>query len=116
MKRTISKMGAHLKLDVPALDAVPVDDTEHVDLIVEVTHVADNGVVLHVGHILGHYDIFVASCGNEDIDLLEDILHIGGNLHIGRHSSGPDAIACTLQTLSDIPNCVGRGIVRGNTL
>eukprot|EP00951_Prasinocladus_malaysianus_P036621 scaffold387188_cov48-Prasinocladus_malaysianus.AAC.1 len=39
----------------------------HVDFVVEVADVADDGVVLHLGHVLGHDDVFVAGGGDEDV-------------------------------------------------
>ena len=48
----------------------------HVDFVVEVTNVADDSVVLHLGHVGSHDDSEVASCGNIDISGGED----GGKL------------------------------------
>ena len=42
-------------------------EASHVDLVVEVANVADNGVVLHLGHIGGHDDVLVTS--GSDIDI-----------------------------------------------
>ena len=39
----------------------------HVDLVIEVTNVANDGVVLHLGHILSHDDLEVASSSDENI-------------------------------------------------
>ena len=33
----------------------------HVDLVVKVADVADDGVVLHLGHVLGHDDVLLFS-------------------------------------------------------
>lgn len=63
-----------LWLDVLALDAWPVEETGHVDLIIEVTDVADDGVVLHLSHVCGHDDILVAGGGNEDVSGLDNVL------------------------------------------
>ena len=35
----------------------------HVDLVVEVADVADDGVVLHLGHVLGHDDVLFQIIG-----------------------------------------------------
>lgn len=56
-----------LRLDVLPLDALPVHQASHVNFIVKVTNVADDGVVLHLGHVGGHDDVLVASGGHEDI-------------------------------------------------
>lgn len=64
----------HLRLDVLALHAGPVDEAGHVDLVVKVTDVADDGVILHLGHVLGHQNVFVAGGGDEDVCLVDDIL------------------------------------------
>ena len=41
----------NLGLDVDALDSLVLQDSSHVDLVVEVTDVTDDGVVLHLGHV-----------------------------------------------------------------
>lgn len=53
---------------------LPVEEPCHVDLIVEVSDVADNGIVLHLGHALSHDDVLVACGGDEDITEVQDIL------------------------------------------
>mmetsp|Transcript_16337 Transcript_16337/g.28014 ORF Transcript_16337/g.28014 Transcript_16337/m.28014 type:complete len:282 (+) Transcript_16337:2014-2859(+) len=63
-----------LGLDVLALDASPAVETGHVNLVIEVTDVSDNGVVLHLGHVGCHDDVLVASGGDEDVTGLEHIL------------------------------------------
>ena len=48
------------RIDNPAhlaLDAGPSVEASHVDLVIEVTNVSDNGVVLHLGHVGGHDDV-----------------------------------------------------------
>ena len=42
----------HLRLDVLDLDALHTLDSSHVDLVVKVTNVADDGIVLHLLHVL----------------------------------------------------------------
>ena len=63
-----------LGLDLDALDAFEGGEASHVDFVVEVTDVADDGVVLHLSHVLGHDDVLVAGGGDEDVDLAHDIV------------------------------------------
>jgi len=60
-------------------------ETLHVDLVVKVTDVADDGVVLELGHVLGHDDVLVAGGGDDDVDGGDDILEgdDGETLHVG---------------------------------
>ena len=39
----------------------------HVDLVVEVPDVADDCLVLHSAHLLGHYDVTAAGGGDHDV-------------------------------------------------
>lgn len=57
----------------------PAGDAGHVDLIVKVTDVADDGVVLHLGQVVRHDDVLVAGGGHKNVNRLEDILQ-------GRHA------------------------------
>mmetsp|Transcript_10109 Transcript_10109/g.30251 ORF Transcript_10109/g.30251 Transcript_10109/m.30251 type:complete len:533 (+) Transcript_10109:448-2046(+) len=75
----------HLRLDILALDARPRDDTSHVNLIVEVTDVAHDGVVLHLRHVLRHDDVLVAGGGDEDVHLVDDVTH--GSHLVALHGS-----------------------------
>ena len=91
-----------LGLDVLALDALPGDEASHVDLIVKVTNVADDGIVLHLGHVLGHDDVLVASCGDEDVSGGQDILHGGHSEALHAGLQGADGVnlhqtCCLLQ-------------------
>lgn len=63
-----------LGLDGDTLDTRVGLKTKHVNLIVEVTNVADNGIVLHLPHVVNHYDVLVASGGHEDVGLRDNIL------------------------------------------
>merc|ERR1719502_1914282 len=54
-----------LGLDVLDPDALEALKSSHVDLVVEVANVADNGVVLHLLHVLESDDVEVASGGGE---------------------------------------------------
>ena len=63
-----------LRLDVLPLDALPFHQASHVNLIVKVTDVANNGIVLHLGHVGGHDDVLVASGGDEDVAGVQAVL------------------------------------------
>jgi len=69
----------NLRLDVEALDAGVLEETSHVNLVIEVTDVTNDGVVLHLGHLLDHEDVLVTGGGHDDIDLRDHIIE-GGNL------------------------------------
>ena len=69
---------SNLWLDVDLLDFSSREhafQTRHIDFIVEVTDIADDGVVLHLLHVLCGNDIFVTSGGDENIGRIERILH-----------------------------------------
>lgn len=63
-----------LGLDGDALDTRVGLKTKHINFIVKVTNVADNGIVLHLPHVVNHDDILVASGGHKDISLRDNIL------------------------------------------
>lgn len=63
-----------LRLDVDLLDSRVVFDSGHIDLIVKVSNVTDDGVVLHLLHVVCHDDILVTGGGDEDIGGRKDIL------------------------------------------
>ena len=42
-------------------------NTNHVDLVIEMTNTYNNSVVLHLSHMVGHDDFLVSSGGNEYI-------------------------------------------------
>src|SRR5699024_10270797 len=56
-----------LRLDVYAGDVVAVQEAGHVDLVVEVADVAQDGVVLHLLHLLEGDDAQVARRGDDDV-------------------------------------------------
>ena len=56
-----------LWLDVLSLDTWPVLETFHIDFVIEMSDISNNGVVLHLGHVLGHDDLEVTSGSNEDV-------------------------------------------------
>jgi len=66
-----------LGLDVGALDAGDAHEASHVDLVVEVTNVTDDGVLLHALHVLEHDDALVTGGGDEDVDLTHDVVPAG---------------------------------------
>ena len=50
-------------------------ERRHVDLVVEVADVADDGVVLHPPHVLVGDDLVVAGGGDEDVGLVGGVVH-----------------------------------------
>jgi len=44
----------------------------HVNLVIKVTNVTDDGIVLHLGHVLGHDDVLVTSSGDKNVGNLDD--------------------------------------------
>lgn len=62
-----------LRLDGDALHSWVCLKTMHVNLIVKVTNVANNGIVLHLPHVVNHDDVLVTGGGNEDISLRDSI-------------------------------------------
>jgi hypothetical protein len=73
----------NLGLNVHALG--DLHEAIHVDLVVEVTDVSDDGVVLHLAHGLGHEDALVTGGGDEDVGGVDDVLKgaDGVTLHAG---------------------------------
>ena len=61
----------NLGLDVDALGGL--HQTFHVEFVVKVTNVSDNGVVLHLGHVFGHDNSLVTSSGDENVTSGDDI-------------------------------------------
>mmetsp|Transcript_71842 Transcript_71842/g.232493 ORF Transcript_71842/g.232493 Transcript_71842/m.232493 type:complete len:298 (+) Transcript_71842:120-1013(+) len=61
----------HLRLDVLHLDALELLEARHVDLVVEVADVADDGVVLHLLHVLQRDDVKVARRRGKDVDFAD---------------------------------------------
>lgn len=74
------------------LDVDPLRDrheSSHVDLVIEVADVTDDGVVLHLAHGIGHENSLVSGRGDEDVGLAHDVLE-GANsvaLHAGLESA-----------------------------
>ena len=111
------------------LDVVPSGDLHealHVDLVVEVTDVSNDGVVLHLLHGVGHEDSLVSGSGDEDVGLLDDLpegdngeaLHArlkgadGVNLgDVDDASAGPHGLGASL---SDISESADDGLLSGH--
>ena len=59
------------------LDVDPLRDRHeagHVDLVIEVADVTDDGVVLHLAHGIGHENSLVSGRGDEDVGHVHDVL------------------------------------------
>merc|ERR1712232_33893 len=65
----------HLVLDVLHLHSGDLLQAGHVDLIIEVTNVTDNGVVLHFSHVVGSDDVLVTGGGDKNVNLRHNILN-----------------------------------------
>merc|ERR1719398_143487 len=63
-----------LGLDVVHLDARKRVKPGHVDLVIEVSNVAHDGVVLHLLHVLDGDDVEVTGRRHEDVDLPNHLL------------------------------------------
>ncbi|AIY18433.2 Signal peptidase I [Pimelobacter simplex] len=61
-----------LGLDLVLDDARDLREAGHVDLVVEVADVADDGLVLHLLEVLDLDDVVVAGRGDEDVGVLDD--------------------------------------------
>ena len=61
-----------LGLDLVLDDARDLGQPGHVDLVVEVTDVADDGLVLHLVEVLDGDDVEVPGRGDEDVGRLDD--------------------------------------------
>ena len=53
---------------------IPAHEAGHVDLIVKMPNVADNRIVLHRRHVLGHDDVLVPRGGDENVAEGDDIV------------------------------------------
>src|ERR1017187_9953201 len=63
----------HLRLDVELGDALGVVQAVHLDFVVEVANVADDGLVFHLRHVLERDDVAVAGGGDVDVRLAERV-------------------------------------------
>ena len=99
--------------------------TIHVNFVIEVANVSDNGVVLHLGHVLGHEDSLVTGAGDEDISCLDNIVQSldGETFHASLEGTdgvnlgdGDDATAGTHRrgaALSDVSVSANDGLLSG---
>ena len=84
MSARLESVSINLGLDVRVLGSVGLEPSD-VDLNVEVTNVADDGILGHGVEVLTDNDVSATGGGNEDVSLRSGILH-GSNLETG-HSS-----------------------------
>merc|ERR1712187_477135 len=66
----------HLRLDVLHLDPWELFKLFHLDLVIEVADVANDGVVLHLLHVLQGDNLEVACGGHEGVHLVENALNL----------------------------------------
>jgi len=66
-----------LRLDVDPLHPRERGEASHVDLVVEVTDVAHDGLVLHLRHVGGGDDVLVAGGSDDDVGSLEHVVERG---------------------------------------
>jgi len=64
----------NLLFDVEGLNSGVIVETVHVNFIIEVTDVTDDGVVLHLCHVVGHDDAFITSGSHKDVTGLDNAL------------------------------------------
>jgi len=57
----------NLCLNLNTLNAWILIETSHVNFIIKMTNVTNNSIVLHLGHIGSHNDVFVSCSSDEDI-------------------------------------------------
>lgn len=65
-------VAVNLFLDVLALDAGVFLETLKIDLVIEVTDVTNDGVVLHLSHMLSEDNISVTGGGDEDVSSVDN--------------------------------------------
>merc|ERR1712137_1428600 len=63
-----------LGLNVLPLNTRPSGKASHVDLVIEVTNVTNDGVVLHLGHVGCHDDVLVTGGGDKDVSCVQAVL------------------------------------------
>eukprot|EP00128_Syssomonas_multiformis_P016851 Colp12_sorted_trinity150504_noHs@2414 len=106
-------VAVNLGLDVDTLSGVGVKP-RHIDLAVEVTDVAEDGVLLHLLEVVGADDALATSGGDEDVGLLDslveggDLVTLHGSLEsvngvdLGNDNTGTEAAEGSSATLADI--------------
>ncbi|RHN42549.1 hypothetical protein MtrunA17_Chr8g0378081 [Medicago truncatula] len=65
-----------LRLDGDALHTRVVLKSRHINFIVKVTNVANNGIVFHFPHVINHDDVLVTGGGNKDVSIRDNIIKI----------------------------------------
>ena len=115
-----------LRLDLNALDAGVLFESSHVNLIVEMTNVSDDSVVLHLGHVMSHNDIFVTSSGDEDISggnntlqffdikTFHSSLKSANRITFGNNNSGTAGFHGSGATLSNITVAADNDLLTGD--
>jgi len=63
----------NLRFDVLSGDSFVVQDTSHIDFVIEVTNVTNDGVVFHSAHLISGDDTLVTGGGDENINITNDI-------------------------------------------
>mmetsp|Transcript_38583 Transcript_38583/g.110859 ORF Transcript_38583/g.110859 Transcript_38583/m.110859 type:complete len:505 (-) Transcript_38583:27-1541(-) len=79
-----------LGLDVDSLGGL--HQTIHINFVIEVTDVSNDGVVLHLGHVFGHQNSLVTSSGDENIGSRKDILQSGDSVSFHAGLKGTDGV------------------------
>jgi hypothetical protein len=57
----------NLWLDLGLLDTWVSLESSHIDFVIKMTNVSNDGVILHLSHMVSHDDSLISSRGNEDI-------------------------------------------------
>ncbi len=78
-----------LRLDVLPLVLLQVGD---IDLVVEVTDVADDRLVAHAVHLRARDDVVIAGCRDHDIDLVAYLVEINDRVSFHRRLQRADRI------------------------
>lgn len=103
-----------LRLDRDALHARVGLQPQHVNLIVKVPDVADDGIVLHLLHVVDHDDIFVPGGRDKDVCLRDYILNCEDRdpfhqslegtdrIDLGHDHTGTSLLECSSAALANI--------------
>lgn len=60
-----------LWFDFLSLDSWIVFKSFHINFVIKMTNVTNNGIVFHLSHMMGHNDSLISSASNEDISFLD---------------------------------------------
>ena len=60
-----------LRLDNDSLNVAHLLEASHINFIVEMANIADDGLMLHLGHVLCGDDVEVASCSHINVNDVE---------------------------------------------